>query len=576
MAATYQDFTNEMSKAGLTEDQFSSYDLELAKKNPGAGIELVYAKRDYLAADTDDKRIAANADAEKIRSGAGGYTGGSFGTEYHPNETGTATSMNDITTPSSFTNAETQPTYTAPSAYNSAYSDTESSLLDQMVNYADYQRDPYTNQYATQQADLLKGVTDFTYDPATDPNYAAYKKQYTREGQRSMQDTLGSVAAATGGMPSSYAVSAGQQANDYYMGQLGDKIPELSQQAFANAQNKLNAVNTQEQLDYSKYWDGENFDYQAYLDDYERLNSNLSAVNTLDTTAYNQYATDRDYGLNAYNTELNQYNTNRNFDYGQLTDEITNQQYLDQTAYDRTAAEGTAASEAQKYADTLAQQDFENQYKIESLNQTYESNEYNNMLDRWKATGTADAATAEYFGVDQGAKYGGAESEDDVAKKKAEIESIKANTTQSYAAANASNAAAAKAYADIDDTEDGTKSDIDKVLTDTSNGNWTKSNVDAIKSEFGYTTDKEVMDALGWDGVYTDGTSGEGESSDDWKDSYDQDSLNAIAKAEGLDPESMTESDITALIDDTDNYSSKIVNGKIYIAKKTKNSAGGR
>ncbi|HNX81687.1 MAG TPA: hypothetical protein PKL77_06030 [Candidatus Omnitrophota bacterium] len=483
--------------------------------------------------------------------------------------------MNDIATPSSFAYSEQQPTYTAPSAYNSAYTDTESSLLDSMVNYADYKRDPYTNQYAGQQAELLSGVTNFKYDPSTDPLYSAYKKQYTREGQRSMQDTLGSVSAATGGIPSSYAVSAGQQANDYYMGQLGDKIPELSQQAFANAQSKLNAVNTQEQLDYSKYWDGQNFDYQAYLDDYERLNSNLSAANALDTTAYNQYATDRDYGLNEYNTLLGQYNTNRNFGYGQYTDEIANQQYLDTTAYDRAAAASSAETASQQYADTLAQQDFENQYKIEALNQTAESNEYNNMLSRWKATGTADSATADYFGVDEGAKYGGAESEQDVAKKKAEIESIVANTAQSYASANASNAAAAKYYADING-DDGTVSDIDAVLNDTSAGNWTKSNVDAIKAEFGYTTDQEVMDNLGWDGVYTDGTGGETAGSSSWKDDYDQDSLNSAAKYAGLDPETMTESDIMNLIDDTDNYSSKIINGKIYIAKKTKNSAGGR
>lgn len=72
----------------------------------------------------------------------------------------------------------------------------------------------------------------FSYDYTQDPLYQQYRESYTREGQRAMQDTLGEVSARTGGLASSYATTAAQQANNYYMQQLNDKIPELQRLAY--------------------------------------------------------------------------------------------------------------------------------------------------------------------------------------------------------------------------------------------------------------------------------------------------------------------------------------------------------
>ena len=72
----------------------------------------------------------------------------------------------------------------------------------------------------------------FTYDVAADPVYQAYKKEYTREGRRAAEDTLGSYAAMTGGVPSTAAVTASRQAGDYYAAQLADKVPELYKLAY--------------------------------------------------------------------------------------------------------------------------------------------------------------------------------------------------------------------------------------------------------------------------------------------------------------------------------------------------------
>ena len=101
---------------------------------------------------------------------------------------------------------------------------------------------------------------DYSYDPNTDPNTKYYTAAYRREGQRAAQDTMGAIAAATGGIPSSYAAAAAQQASNYYAQQLADKYPELYQQAYNNflseysrASDTLSQLSALEQNDYNKY-----------------------------------------------------------------------------------------------------------------------------------------------------------------------------------------------------------------------------------------------------------------------------------------------------------------------------------
>lgn len=121
-----------------------------------------------------------------------------------------------------------------------------------------------------------------------------------------MQDTLGQVAARTGGLASSYAGSAAQQAYDNYMAALADKIPELKQLAYSMYQDEgaqqranLEMLMALEQGDYAKY-------------------SDLLA----------QYNTDRsfDYGV---------FSDQRNYDYQLGRDQIADSRYEDETAYNR-------------------------------------------------------------------------------------------------------------------------------------------------------------------------------------------------------------------------------------------------
>lgn len=70
---------------------------------------------------------------------------------------------------------------------------------------------------------LAKDYVDSNYDSFTKgKDYASLEKRYSDQGRRAMDDTVGQVAARTGGLASSYAASAGQQAYGEYMGRLED------------------------------------------------------------------------------------------------------------------------------------------------------------------------------------------------------------------------------------------------------------------------------------------------------------------------------------------------------------------
>ena len=144
----------------------------------------------------------------------------------------------------------------------------------------------YTSRYSAEIDALYNALMQtpaFSYEHTADPVYRQYADAYTREGNRAMQDTLGEVAARTGGIASSYAASAGAQANNYYMQLLADKIPELEQNAYARYldgiqqdYNRLALLEQREAEDYAKYQDSldryyrdQALAYQQYLDQYE-------------------------------------------------------------------------------------------------------------------------------------------------------------------------------------------------------------------------------------------------------------------------------------------------------------------
>lgn len=182
---TYEDFLTSARGAGLL-DAFSEADLRLAQENPGAGMSLLSFKQDYRDAKTDEARALANAGAERIRSAYGGYTAGPVGTGYYLNE-------------------------------------------------SEGENNNYVNPYADEQRDRIDAMSEtFSYDAEADPAYQSYRQAYLREGQRAYENALGTAAANTGGVASTAAVTAAQQAQNYYGAQAADRRAALEQQAYEN------------------------------------------------------------------------------------------------------------------------------------------------------------------------------------------------------------------------------------------------------------------------------------------------------------------------------------------------------
>ena len=273
---TYDDFISAANQAGLLQE-FSQADLDTAQRYPEFGMSILGLKQDIHKATTPEAKLLANEAANQLRSSYGGYTGGPKGADY--------VSVGKI-----------------PNQIDS--------VLDRINSFGSFdfgQEAPtYTNQYAEQQRALLDAILnreDFSWSKDTDPLYGQYRKSYLREGDRATADALGQAAAASGGRPSTAAVTAATQAGDYYAAQLNDIIPTLYQQAYDQYLNEynmslqdLNAVNNQEQLDYAKYLDDltqfntdRNFAFNEYLSDFDILQSQLAALQGQDESDYGRW-----------------------------------------------------------------------------------------------------------------------------------------------------------------------------------------------------------------------------------------------------------------------------------------------
>lgn len=170
---TYDEFNNAANKAGML-DRFSQRELEAIQKNPELGVSLLGLMQDEQNASSEEQRLLAREAANQMRK------------NYGLLDTGTA-----------------MPASSAP------VGDQYAGVLDQAASQG-----------------------SFAYDPEKDPVWAAYQKQYSREGDRAAANALAQASAASGGRPSSYAVTAAQQAGNYYAGQMSDIIPDLAQNAY--------------------------------------------------------------------------------------------------------------------------------------------------------------------------------------------------------------------------------------------------------------------------------------------------------------------------------------------------------
>lgn len=114
---------------------------------------------------------------------------------------------------------------------------------------------------------LIASYGDFKYDVKSDPLYKTYRDIYVSLGDDAYERALGENAMRTGGIASTSAVSAANQARNKYNSLLSEKALELYDKA-----------------------------YSKYEDSLERLYKRLDTADELDDTQYSRYRDDvKDY-----------------------------------------------------------------------------------------------------------------------------------------------------------------------------------------------------------------------------------------------------------------------------------------
>lgn len=193
-----------------------------------------------------------------------------------------------------------------------AFFSTDSSAYASQINKL--KKPEYESKYGSLIDDTLNKILNkesFSYDFNADPLYQQYKDQYTKLGKEASMNAAASASALTGGYANSYAGTAASQANQQYLTQLNDKIPELYDAAMKkwqmeneNLYNQFGALETEEGRLYGMHRD----DVSDYYSDWNALQ-------------------------NGYNVALNQENANRDYDYKVSRDAVADAQWQKQYDY---------------------------------------------------------------------------------------------------------------------------------------------------------------------------------------------------------------------------------------------------
>lgn len=190
-----------------------------------------------------------------------------------------------------------QNTQFKPSANLTAAQGSKSAAEAALKNYG-----PYNSRYGGSIQKTLDDILNrkqFSYDFNEDALYQNYKDQYALMGKQAAANAAAANAALTGGYGSSYGASAAAQANQQYMTQLNDVIPELYQLALDrynnetnDLYNRYNILNSEDEKDYGRYRDTRKdlvSDRDYYNSDYYNLR------NAEENTFNNEW--DRNYNL---------------------------------------------------------------------------------------------------------------------------------------------------------------------------------------------------------------------------------------------------------------------------------------
>ena len=315
---------------------------EANSRGDKAGMEAAHKQAEsirnsygYSGGSDGSQYIKGNsADSKKFSSSGGNKTGGQYvgvgaGDQYNRNQVGmTAADQAELNKwGAAYNSAATQEEkdYAHKMAeeirakYQYSGGDDGSEYLPFMNQYGTFpypQPPKYTDQYSNRIDEMLDKLLNrdkFSYDYTKDPLWQQYQSQYLREGERAMEDTLGQLSARTGGLSSSWAQTAGQQAQNYYASQAADKIPELYQLA-----------------------------YNMYLKDIDTQVQDLGLLNNMSDRQYNRYRdtmsdwmNDRNFAYGVYRDDIGDDRYKNEWNYNVNRDQISDNRYENETAYNR-------------------------------------------------------------------------------------------------------------------------------------------------------------------------------------------------------------------------------------------------
>lgn len=246
----------------------------------------------------------------------------------------------------------------------------------------DKEKPTYQSKYQNTIDNLLNKITNrenFSYDFNADPLYQQYKDQYTKLGNEAAMNAAANLSSLTGGYGNSYAATAASQANQQYLTQLNNVIPELANAALnkykmetENLYNQFGAVGNAEDRAYGQYRDTVS-DYYADRDfAYGQYRDDVSDNQWREQFDYNKYLNDRNFAYQqnrdtvADNQWREQFDTSKNqwdktFNYQQERDKVSDDQWeknyaLSQASHAASASNAAAslAWQKEKYYNDLA------------------------------------------------------------------------------------------------------------------------------------------------------------------------------------------------------------------------------
>lgn len=222
--------------------------------------------------------------------------------------------------------------------------------LDKLNNMGD--KPVYQSKYQNTIDDLLSKISnreEFSYDFNADPLYQQYKDNYTKLGNEASMNAAANVANLTGGYGNSYAATAASQANQQYLTQLNNIIPQLQSAALDKYQMETENLYNQ----YSAYGNAEDRAYGQYRD------------------SVSDYYADRDYYTNGYNTD-------RAYEYQQERDAVSDSQWNQNFDYNKAIDERNYAYQIAR--DAVDDEHWNKQYQL-SLSKSRNSGSKNDDED---------------------------------------------------------------------------------------------------------------------------------------------------------------------------------------------------